>query len=128
MADRQGGNLQGRRLLVAEDEYLLAVDIAQSLEDAGAEVVGPASSVKDALGLVASEDGKLDGALLDINLREERVYPVADALLAAGVPFIFATGYTAHVIPEAYADVPRCEKPVDRAQLTRMLSKAVQRS
>jgi hypothetical protein len=60
-------------------------------------------------------------AILDINLGGAMVYPVADALRARGVPFIFATGYEAWSIPEAYSDVPRCEKPVDVRQVTSRL-------
>ena len=93
------------------------------VEGRGAEVVGLAGSVRDALDLVEAKGDRLDGAVLDINLRGERVYPVADALAARGVPFVFLTGYDARVIPDAYAGVPRCEKPVSSAVLSRMLSK-----
>ena len=73
--------------------------------------------------LVEAEGDRLDGAVLDINLRDQRVYPVADALAARGVPFVFLTGYDAWVIPDAHVGVPRCEKPVSSALLARMLSK-----
>jgi CheY-like chemotaxis protein len=127
MAEKPFEALRGRRFLVVEDDYAIAKDIARWLEDAGAEVVGPAGTVEDALELVESEAFPLDGAALDINLHGETVYPVADALAARGVPFVFATGYDADVIPEAYAGVPRCEKPVDRAQLARALAKSAAR-
>ena len=94
------------------------------LEECGAEVIGPAGSVKDALGLVEKNGERIDGAVLDVNLRNEPVYPVADALAAQGLPFVFTTGYDTLAIPEAYAGVPRCEKPVDIAQLVRLLAKA----
>ena len=123
MAEPRPDALRGRRLLVVEDEYLIAASLARGLEGRGAEVVGPAGSVRDALALVEAAGGRLDGAVLDINLRDERVYPVADALVARGVPFIFLTGYDARVIPDAYAGVPRCEKPVSSALLSRVLSK-----
>jgi DNA-binding LytR/AlgR family response regulator len=128
MTDQQNDDLKGRRLLIVEDEYMIASDLTEFFEHAGAEVIGPVGSVKDALALIAREGERLDGALLDVNLRNDKVYPVADALFAAGVPFVFATGYDAHAVPEAYADVPRCDKPVDRRQLARLLSKAVLRS
>src|SRR4051812_39965235 len=99
--------LKGRRFLVVEDEYLIAADLAASLEALGVEVLGPAASVKDALTLLEKADGQLDGAVLDVNLREERVFPVADLLKSRGVPFIFTTGYDAVAVPEAYADAPR---------------------
>jgi DNA-binding LytR/AlgR family response regulator len=128
MTDQQNTDLRGRRLLIAEDEYMIALDMAEFFKDAGAEVIGPAGSVKDALALVASEGGRLDGALLDVNLHNDKIYPVAEALSAEGVPFVFTTGYDAHAIPQAYADVPRCDKPVDIHRLARLLSNAMLRS
>jgi hypothetical protein len=85
------------------------------------EVVGPAGSVPHALRLI-SDAQDIDGAVLDIRLRDERVYPVADVLRQRGIPFVFATGYEGWVIPPMYADVPRCEKPVDTSELARVLS------
>ena len=127
MAEPGPDALRGRRLLVVEDEYLTAAALARSREGRGAEVVGPAGSVRAALALVEAAGGRLDGAVLDINLRKERAYPVADALAARGVPFVFVTGYDARAVPDAYAGVPRCEKPVSPALLSRTLSKAVVR-
>jgi CheY-like chemotaxis protein len=123
MTDSWSEHLKGRRLLVVEDEYLVAADLTASLELLGAEVIGPAASVEEALSFVEKDGARLDGAVLDINLRNERVYPVADVLTARGIPFVFTTGYDAVAIPSAYAQAPRCEKPVDRAQLIRWLSK-----
>jgi DNA-binding LytR/AlgR family response regulator len=114
--------LEGRRLLIVEDEYIIASDLAHLLEAMGAKIVGPAGSVQDALELVERNAQHLDGAVLDVNLRDERVYPVADALAAHGLPFVFATGYDALAIPDTYAAAPRCEKPVDVAQLVRLLA------
>ncbi len=110
--------LQGRRILVVEDEYMMAEDLRRDLEKVGAEVVGPVPSVADALRLLAREDG-LDGAVLDVNLRGEKAYPVADALRERGVPFVLATGYEQWALPEAYKEVPRCDKPVDLCHLAR---------
>jgi len=110
-------------ILVVEDEYLVAMDIAESLQELGYEVLGPAGSVDQALGLLNKEGDRLTGALLDINIRNERVYPVADALAKRGIPFAFATGYDAGTIPDRHAEVPRCEKPVNRSQLARLLSR-----
>lgn len=75
MADRQQDDLSGKRLLVVEDEYMIASDLSRTLEEAGAEVIGPAGSIKDALDILEDESDRLDGAVLDINLRDERVYP-----------------------------------------------------
>lgn len=112
--------LAGRRLLVVEDDYIIAVDVAGTLETLGADVLGPAATVKDALDLI--ESGRVDGASLDINLGEESVYPVADALRARGVPFVFTSGYDPKVIPLPYADVPRCSKPLNSRALARALA------
>ena len=122
MPERPVGNIPRRRVLIVEDDYLIADDLAYSLEDLGMEVVGPAPSVEAALQLLEDEGERLDGAVLDINLRDQRVYPVANALTARGVPFVFTTGYDPETIPQAYAAAPRCEKPVDKRKLVRWLS------
>jgi hypothetical protein len=96
--------------------------LAASLASLGAEVIGPAASVEEALSFVEKDGVRLDGAVLDINLRDERVYPVADLLTACGVPFVFTTGYDAVGVPTAYARTPRCEKPIDQTQLVRWLA------
>ncbi|HVG48881.1 MAG TPA: response regulator [Rubellimicrobium sp.] len=109
-----------RRVLVVEDEYLLAEDLRRGLEDAGAEVLGPVPSVADALALLATE-APPDAAILDVNLGGEMVFPVADVLRERGVPFMFATGYDQWSLPQAYTDVPRCEKPFDVGRCLRTL-------
>ena len=102
--------LSGRRILVAEDDYMIAEGIAEMLSEAGAEALGPVPTVADAIRLVATGD-RVDAALLDVNLRGETIWPVVDALLACGVPLVLSTGYDEDVIPRAYAHLPRCEKP-----------------
>ena len=111
--------LAHKRVLVVEDDYLVAMDIARALERAGAEVIGPASAVEAAL--AALEQTVLDGAILDINLGGEMAFPVADALMARGIPFIFATGYDAQVIPLRFTHVKRCEKPTTPEAISRAL-------
>jgi len=103
-------DLAGKRILVVEDEFFIADDLERELAAVGAEIVGPAATIDRAAALV--DAGGLDAAVLDVNLRGSTVYPIADRLTAAGVPFIFATGYDAGVIPAAYRHIPRCEKPV----------------
>lgn len=113
--------LHGRRILVVEDDYLVAADLAESLENAGASVIGPAGSVEEALRLVQEENRQLDGAVLDINLRDARVYPVAELLEAQHVPYIFTTGYDSSAVSKDYAHASRIEKPVDTVQLIRWI-------
>jgi CheY-like chemotaxis protein len=102
-----------------EDDYLLATGIADAFAALGLGTVGPAGSVKQALKLV--EHGRLDAAVLDINLRGDVVYPVADALRARGVPFVFATGYEQQAIAERYRDVASFRKPIDPSRVLRAL-------
>ena len=102
--------LQDRSILVVENEYLIAYTIQCELQNLGARVIGPVSSVKDALALLDSEP--VDGATLDVNLNDEKVFPVAEALTALSVPFVFMTGYSAANIPTAWQHIPRFEKPV----------------
>ena len=106
-----GSSLYGLRVLVVEDEYLIAEDLCEQLRSCGAEVMGPAVSVADALERLQTEPPP-DMAILDIGLPDAKVYPVADALRARSIPFVFATGYDAWAIPKNYADVPRAEKPM----------------
>ena len=83
-------DLRGLHLLLVEDEYLLALGLAEVATDLGADVFGPVASVEDALALVHKLP-ELDAAILDINLGDATIYPVADALRARGVPFFFST-------------------------------------
>jgi CheY-like chemotaxis protein len=101
----------GRRILVIEDDYLVAQLLVELLEDAGAEVVGPAGWLEEAIELIEREGQTLDAAVLDVNLHGKRSYPIADALIRHSVGFLFATGYGAGVIDSKYQSHPRCEKP-----------------
>jgi CheY-like chemotaxis protein len=121
MNEPQVKPLQGRRLLVVEDNYLIAADLAWQLESSGADFVGMAGSVSEAHALIEAEGDSLDGVILDVNLGSEQAFPVADSLLARKIPFVFATGYDQWVIPEAYASIPRCEKPIRMAVLIPLL-------
>ena len=112
-------DLTGRRILVVEDEFFIADDIARALTSLGAEVVGPAADLKGAKALLS--EGSIDWAVLDINLQGEMVYPVAQALQERSIPFIFATGYDRASIPSGFADVPHWEKPFDPGALARIL-------
>ena len=123
----QGRPLECFRILVVEDEYAIAADVAWWLEDCGAEVVGPVPTIKDALALVDAHGVTLDRAILDVNLRGEKVFPVADALMRLAVPFVFSTGYEDAMLPRAYAGVPRLTKPLDHTALLAALASAASR-
>jgi CheY-like chemotaxis protein len=115
-------SLTGRRVLIVEDEYFLADDLGRALGQLGAEVLGPVPTRDEALDLLATA-GKIDLAVLDINLEDEAVYPVADLLSEQGVPFLFATGYSRALVPAPYQYVPRWEKPFDPQTLAQVLPK-----
>lgn len=115
--------LAGCRVLVVEDEAMIAMDMANLLGAMGAEVVGPVPSVREALGLITDPGTGIDRAVLDINLRGEPGFAVADALAARAIPFVFATGYDAQAIPERHAAVPLFEKPVDPVRLAAALAR-----
>ena len=108
-------SLRGRRVLVVEDEAVVSLMIADLLTEAGCKVIGPASTTGSALSLIEQE--AIDCAVLDIKLLDGQVFPVADALAARGVPFVFATGYQAEVLGGRYAGVPRIEKVYDNVEL-----------
>jgi CheY-like chemotaxis protein len=116
MADASGS----AHILVVEDEYLLAEALADALLALDVQVVGPVGVLAEALALI--ETAEIDGAVLDINLRGETVFPLADALAARRVPYVFATGYGQESLPERYRGVPTLSKPVDVAALKPLLT------
>jgi len=103
--------LAGLRVLVVDDEPLVAMLIEDLLADFGCQVVGPAGTVAEALRLV--EAGGLSGALLDVNLAGELVYPVAEALRRANTPFAFVTGYASLGVAPEFSAAPVLRKPLD---------------
>ncbi|MDF0488432.1 response regulator [Sphingomonas sp. H39-1-10] len=113
--------LRGCRVLVVEDEYLLADDLSVALSSAGAEVLGPVPSVDEAAERITAEP-RIDVAVLDVNLRGDMVFPVADALIERGVPFAFATGYDCEALPDRFAAVPRVEKPFKAHRVAAILA------
>src|SRR5690348_5209039 len=82
----------GRSILIIEDEYFLADDLANEFTRRGADILGPLNQVADAIALLNS-GAKVDGALLDINIRNEWIFPLAEALRERNIPFVFTTGY-----------------------------------
>lgn len=104
--------IEGLRLLLVEDEFVLALGLADILGDLGAIVLGPVATVEDALALVERVP-EIDGAVLDVNLGQEVAYPVADALRARGIPFLFATANARTNLPERFEHVTVCQKPFE---------------
>ncbi len=116
--------LRNCRVLVVEDEYLIAVELQTSLEDEGAVVLGPVATLADASELVETEP-RIDGAILDANLGGEMVFPVADLLMLRRVPIVFTTGYDASIIPDRFRDVARCEKPINMKRVVEAIGLAL---
>jgi CheY-like chemotaxis protein len=115
------GPLSGRRVLVIEDEYFLADDIARALRELGARIVGPVGELEEAMSLVDG-DVSIDGAVVDINLRSDMVFPLARTLRARKVPFVFTTGYDRKSIEPEFGDVRLWEKPLDIPAMARELA------
>jgi DNA-binding response OmpR family regulator len=111
----------GRRILVVEDEYLIASEVKRWLQAAGFEVLGPVPNVDQALDLI--EGRRPDAAVLDVNLGEgDNAYPLAEKLSVMGVPYLFATGDVRLTDASAYRTRPRLEKPFVARALVRALS------
>ncbi len=104
-----------RRLLVLDDEFLVATDLADLLEDAGYEIAGPALNVTDAMRIVRFD--KIDGAVLDVVLKGELTFPVAASAMARGMPVLFVTANAAPYLVGAWAAVPRLDKPYQKREL-----------
>jgi CheY-like chemotaxis protein len=110
-------------VLVVEDEALIALDIEATLRRGGFEVLGPAASVGDAARLTAGV--AVDAAVLDVNLGQEQVFPVADALAARDVPFVFLTGYGRAILPARHRDRPVAIKPCRAETIVRLVEGAL---
>jgi PAS domain S-box-containing protein len=114
----------GLRVLIVEDSLLLSLELEQGLTDAGAEVVGCAAEVEDAMAML---DRGFDAAVLDANLNGQAVTPVAQALAARGTPFVFATGYADKAAPMGF-DAPIVRKPYNVRQIERALAEVTGRA
>ena len=116
----------GLRILVAEDETLVLMEIEDMLRELECEIVGPVSTVGAAVAAIRQND--LDGALLDMNLRGERIAPAAEQLVARRVPFLLVTGYASRAGDEpALKNAPRLTKPLSLHSLGAAMSDAFSR-
>jgi DNA-binding response OmpR family regulator len=115
--------LDGTRVLVVEDELLVAMMIEEALQLAGCVILGPISDLPQALR--AAREQVIDVALLDVNLAGARVFPVAAVLAERSVPYVFMTGYGRGMLPVEYANRPTIGKPFKLRDLTDSLSAAL---
>jgi len=115
--------LKDRRILVVEDDTLVAWDIETMLQDAGCKVVGPVGRLAPALELIAA--GEFDIALLDLNLGRDNSFPAADRLDDAGIPFVFLSGHSTDFLPERHRHRPLVAKPFHPRLLMNALSDAI---
>jgi DNA-binding response OmpR family regulator len=110
----------GRRVLVVEDDYLTALTTTDFLESIGCEIVGPAARIPAALELART--AALDAAVLDINIADTMIWPVADALRWRAVPFLFLSAYSEqNIIPARFASAPCLAKPLEQGRLAHQL-------
>lgn len=119
-------DLHGRRVLVVEDEALVAMETESVVSRLGAAVLGPAATLEEAMRLAEGSAGRVDAAILDVSLGGTSVGPLADRLAARGVPFLFATGYGK--APEGHADAPVLPKPCAQAEMAEALRRLLPRA
>lgn len=112
--------LDGLKVLVVEDDCLIAAAMCAALEGLGAEVIGPASTVEE--GLSRLDSAEVEGAILDVNLGADLVYPIADRLIAQKVPIVFSTGFPVFEMPIQYWHLPRQDKPYCGTELAKRLA------
>ncbi|MBU3076415.1 response regulator [Sphingomonas quercus] len=113
------GNWVGRRILVVEDEAVVAMLLEDMLIDLGCEIVGPVANVEQALAVLDAET--VDAAVLDVNLNGQPSYRIADALADRGRPFLFITGYGEAGLDDGYRQRPVVQKPFTRERLAQAL-------
>jgi len=119
------GPLNGAKVLVLEDETLVSMMVEDMLLDLGCEVVGPFAKLDQALAFLDGGDGRIDAALLDVNLGGVRSFPMAEALAGKGVPFVFTTGYDESGLPDIWRGRPTLRKPFMMGEMAEALKKAL---
>jgi CheY-like chemotaxis protein len=115
--------LQGARVLIVEDDAIIAMMVEDMLTDLGCEIVGTAARLDAAV--EKAKTLTLDLAMLDVNLDGAETFPVAEILSQRGVPFVFATGYGAHVTAGRFQDAPTLQKPYESRSLEQALTRAL---
>ncbi|HET9446949.1 MAG TPA: response regulator [Steroidobacteraceae bacterium] len=118
--------LEGRWILIVEDDCVTAMDLAETLTAAGAQILGPATTLATAFELLHRRP-QVDIALLDVEMEGEFVFGIADELVKREVPIVFTTGYERSEIPARFKAARHCEKPVGIAAIARVLSDELSR-
>lgn len=113
--------LEGLKILVVEDEYLLALDLEETIRELGGDVVGPFGRLQPAI--TAARNTMIDGAVLDLRLDGDTVYDLADELIARGVPLILATGSDPQLVPAHLRGLPWLKKPYDHKALRDLMAR-----
>ena len=114
------------RILIVEDEVLIAMDVERMLIQEGCTVIGPVGTVARALNVIPG--GEIDAAVLDVNLGRERIFPVAELLVERKTPFVLVFGHSRESLPETLRDYPVIGKPYQRNELIDGLLRALSRN
>ena len=115
--------MRARRVLIVEDEFLVAMMLEEVVRGAGHEVVGPALDIASARSL--ARDAAFDAAVLDVNLGGDLTFEVAGILGARSLPYFLVTGYGLDGVPDAYRQMPVLQKPFREQDLLRLLAEAL---
>ena len=120
---QEGAPLEGRKILIVEDEAPIALNLASAVQQAGGIVIGPVATVAAAHAAMA--DNRLDGALLDIRLRNETSFPLADVLAVLGIPFVFVSGLSSALMPYTHRERPLFDKPYESGEVIATLARLI---
>ena len=126
MSHQPGSPLQGARVLILEDEFFIADDLARALRDAGGEPIGPVGTVEQAEKMIAEE--RLDAAILDLNLRGDMASEFIERLAATDLTCLIVSGYGEDALPRSVSNVPRIEKPVSPSSVVQTLAAELARA
>lgn len=119
------GPLRGRRILVVEDNFIIADEMVDFLRECGAEVLGPANRLDEAFRHISAAD-RIDAAVLDVNLGGQEVWPVLEVLQTAGTPVLVVSGYNPEHLPVGYTQLPILEKPADLEKVHAVLARLIE--
>jgi DNA-binding response OmpR family regulator len=114
------GPLSDLRILIVEDEYMLAMELAGAIQGAGGEVAAMVASLDDA---EQATNRQLDGAILDIQLGDKKSFDLARRMRALRIPIVFTTGYDHAIVPEELMNVPRLTKPLSLSEVVRQAAR-----